>query len=304
MTELCSVWSREHDLDPIGTAGSYKGYIFVEWPLPWPRDLLDLPEFQHLRPFLAASGLRFQGLVPDSTRSANIIVYRATEPFRGFTRVETNWGCAPSSSALVAVLAELFDAARGGSAAQSPHDVYVCTHGKRDRCCGSFGTALALELGSADIAAVRIGRTSHTGGHRFAPTAVMFPEGTSWAFTDVDLLRRVIGREGPISGVLPHYRGCSGLSSPALQALERAVLGVYGWDLFDRRRWGWVGADGAAALHVSDGRGDIQSWNATVEISREFAVPACRSLAFAEIPTMERELAVRGLKRHMPSSNG
>ena len=50
-------------------------------------------------------------------------------------------------------------------------DVLVCTHGTRDTCCGSLGTRLWRDL---DAGGATVRRTSHTGGHRFAPTAVTF----------------------------------------------------------------------------------------------------------------------------------
>ena len=46
----------------------------------------------------------------------------------------------------------------------------VCTHGGRDRCCGSDGTRLFQALFPPP--GVRVWRTSHTAGHRFAPTAI------------------------------------------------------------------------------------------------------------------------------------
>ena len=38
----CSAWIKEQGVDPIGTAGSYAGYLLLEWPLPWPRDLSEI----------------------------------------------------------------------------------------------------------------------------------------------------------------------------------------------------------------------------------------------------------------------
>lgn len=78
-----------------------------------------------------------------------------------------------------------------------PIDVLICTHGRRDVCCGKFGTALALRAEKVlRGTGVRIRRTSHLGGHRFAPTALVLPEGTLWAFADDDLLVRLIERSG------------------------------------------------------------------------------------------------------------
>lgn len=53
----------------------------------------------------------------------------------------------------------------------------VCAHSKRDVCCAVRGRPVAR-----DAAAARPGQVwecSHTGGHRFAPTAVLLPHGTT-----------------------------------------------------------------------------------------------------------------------------
>ena len=40
----CSTWTRAHDVDPIGSAGSFDAAILVALPLPWPADVADIPE--------------------------------------------------------------------------------------------------------------------------------------------------------------------------------------------------------------------------------------------------------------------
>jgi hypothetical protein len=121
-----------------------------------------------------------------------------------------------------------------------------------------------------------VSRTSHTGGHRFAPTAMLFPEGTSWAFADTDLLDRVAHRRGDVAAVLPHYRGCVGLGGPAVQAAERAVLGQVGWSLWDRPRWGEDLGAGRVRFHAEDPAGGPTAvWEVTVGPGRQLPAPAC-----------------------------
>ena len=62
----CSAVIREAGVDPIGTAGTYRGYLLLEWPLPWPRDLSEIPELSPVLEALAGTGLRLQGLVPSA----------------------------------------------------------------------------------------------------------------------------------------------------------------------------------------------------------------------------------------------
>jgi len=158
-------------------------------------------------------------------------------------------------------------------------DVLVCSHGRRDRCCGSLGTSLARELMSESRPLgkdARVWRTSHTGGHRFAATAIVLPQGTAWAFCDAELLERVVHRRGPIDDLLRRYRGCSGLSSPVVQVLERAVLSETGWQLFDTcRRGSELGGD-RVELAVEDvGGGGRTVWEAVVRVAREVQIPDC-----------------------------
>ena len=50
----------------------------------------------------------------------------------------------------------------------------VCAHGRRDRCCGTLGSAVfrALQARGVDV-----WQTSHLGGHRFAACALSLPSG-------------------------------------------------------------------------------------------------------------------------------
>jgi hypothetical protein len=154
-------------------------------------------------------------------------------------------------------------------------DVLVCTHGRRDICCGSLGTQLHTELSNTQLPGdVRLWRTSHTGGHRFAPTFYVFPEGTGWAFADAALVRQVLHREGDAAEVADRYRGCTGLGSQRLQALEREVLRRVGWALLDMRRQGREESGGTVSLTAWDGPNHT-TWRGLVEPGRMLPVPDC-----------------------------
>jgi hypothetical protein len=36
LIQRCSAFARAEGLDPAGTAGSYRGYVVLDVPLPWP----------------------------------------------------------------------------------------------------------------------------------------------------------------------------------------------------------------------------------------------------------------------------
>jgi len=294
----CAPWTREQGADPVGSVGTYRSFLMVEWPLPWPKDIGEVPALAALRAELAAAGCRLQGLVPKGDSSTRTLIHYGAQldsdgAFSGYRR-----------SSLTVEPAEVIGAARHLLAATDPapptsgHEVLVCTHGRRDRCCGSLGTDLALQL-LADPDALGADtatwRTSHTGGHRFAPTALVFPEGTGWAFADIALLARVVAREGPVTDVLDRYRGCAGLASPRVQALERAVLAEVGWGLFDMARWGSDDPDGATRLHVKRPDGPV-TWEATVNAGRVLPVPECGA-PVTEARKTSTELVVGALRR-------
>lgn len=53
--------------------------------------------------------------------------------------------------------------------------VLVCTHGKRDQCCGILGGKIFAKLHAKKPE--WIWQSSHLGGHRFAPTLLSLPDG-------------------------------------------------------------------------------------------------------------------------------
>jgi hypothetical protein len=295
----CAAWARAEGVDPVGTAGSYAGFLCVEWRRPWPRDLSEVEALAPLVAETARRGFRLQGVLAVEGRGpACVVLHRNPDP-AGFVRYRRS-SAECGTDEVVAAAMELLEAAEGGSPDPGPTDVLVCTHGRRDTCCGSRGTAL---LGGMDDGAggalpdgARLWATTHTGGHRFAPNAIVLPEGTVWGFLDAVRLGRIVRREGPVDDLLPHYRGCAGLGSPAQQALERAVLAEVGWDLFDCRRTGTDLGDGRVRLDVTAPDGAIRSWEALVATTRVLPIPDCGQPLDAAKKS-EPELAVQELRR-------
>jgi hypothetical protein len=265
----CSTWAREAGIDPIGTAGSYRGYLLVEWPLPWPRDMAEVPALAPVAEAARSAAMRLQGLVPAAgSGPVHVAAYRWPDRGACFERAELEVAPGEQAEAALAVLGE--PARRSDMI-----DVLVCTHGRRDRCCGSLGTSLAQQLSPPALGeGVRLWRTSHTGGHRFAPTAIVLPYGTAWAFCDREALEKIVHREGPLEDLLPRYRGCSGLGSSAVQALERAVLAELGWELFDMPRRGEDLGEDRVALTVEHPDGTTSVWEALVR-GESRPVPDC-----------------------------
>lgn len=117
---------------------------------------------------------------------------------------------------------------RSGSA--DVRDVFVCTHNNRDVCCGKFGDPVYKELRRtyADET-LRVWRTSHIGGHRFAPTLLELPEGRYWGHLEMDAVEKLVLRNGSFSDLGRFYRGWAGLGSKFEQIVEREILVREGW---------------------------------------------------------------------------
>jgi hypothetical protein len=142
----------------------------------------------------------------------------------------------------------------------------------------------------------RVERTSHTGGHRFAPTALAFPDGTAWAFCDLDLISRVLDRRGSITEVLPRYRGCAGLQTRGIQILERYVLAQVGWELFDLVRSGHDTDEGISHLEVTLADGSTAEWVAEVTSGRQLPLPDCGS-PLISASKIETEMVLKNAHR-------
>jgi hypothetical protein len=73
-------------------------------------------------------------------------------------------------------------------------------------------------------------RTSHTGGHRFAPTLIDFPEGRYWGHLEPEALEKLVLRKDPASELGRFYRGWAGLSGKFEQIAEREIFAREGWE--------------------------------------------------------------------------
>jgi len=297
----CSDWARSQKLAPIGTAGSYRGFLLVEQPLPWPSDVSEVAELAGVAQLALQANLRLQAIVGADGAAGGerrVICYQlpgvAGDAVPGvLSRAE-----AVASRASLAEVAEslLGTGPDGrGPRAVGPEtvDVLVCTHGRRDMCCGSKGTDLFAGLVTRPIegsSPIRVWRTSHTGGHRFAPTAVVLPSATLWAWADAGLLERVVNNNGPVEDVLDRYRGYALLGPPSHQAVEAAVMAKVGWPLLSSRRASHALGEGRVRLETA-GHG---TWEASAREGRRVAQPDCRT-APASATKFSVEWVVEGL---------
>lgn len=297
----CAPATRALGVDPIGTAGTYDRFMLVQTPMPWPSDIGEHPLFADVGD---APGTRVLAVCGDRRDDGRILVTRWTR--RGVNALDGVDHLVTSGSAAAAIGAlAAGHPSPDTEVGPAPAELLLCGHGKRDRCCGQFGTRLHQAV-EQRWPGVRVRRCSHTGGHRFAPTGVTLPDGRLWAYLDETVLDQVVTRTGEVSRLAGHDRGTTGLDQWA-QPVERALFGDHGWN--------WLDAEVASAASTvdADRRGATVelTWRladgatghtrARVEVSREVGVPVCGQPDAASTKT-SRELVVRNLELdHRPA---
>ncbi len=243
----CSVLWDDDATSAFGTAARAGFFVVLEQPGPWGRDAardshLDPQVGAELDARCATGGGRFMlirrpGAHPDRDRPTRVLVAwaggRASDPGEATTTEPWLLGAdlAHPGGLLALDWAALARGSRGLVAASLPGaaevepTLLVCTNGRRDVCCAVRGRPLAAA--AARLAPGRAWEVSHTGGHRFAPTAVLLPWGQTYARLDERAAGWVLG--AALSGHTPvellgptHDRGRSALS-PDAQCAESFV---------------------------------------------------------------------------------
>jgi hypothetical protein len=242
----CSSQARARDTSPTGTAVAASIHVLVDTPLPWPADLSATPLHQAVSE-AAGPGVRVHGVVPGPSELGGVRVVAHVAGVGPFTGYRRHAGTAASADAVPGLVRAML----AGDHEQSGTDVLVCGHGARDRCCGSLGTALFQKV---DLPGAAVWRSGHLGGHRFAPTAVVLPSGTAWAWLDDELLATIVERSRPPVDLIAHYRGSTAVSHPAGQVAEAAVFALVGWS--------WL--DGPCTVEIAEGAAGATEWEVAV----------------------------------------
>ncbi len=283
----CRQQAIEMGLDPVGTAQPLAGLILVERPLPWPRDVSEDPVLAPaleaglgnangpVRPFAVVP--RGAGYGPATTPdgSAMVTSYRSAGSTAGPYEQRTYCVADHRVADLALTLARSGEPDADPVDSPTDRELLVCTHGSRDRCCGRLGTILHRSS-CTRWPDVEVRRVSHTGGHRFAPTAILLPSGTAWGHLDDDVLGAIVDRSVPFVEVIAHFRGSMVAPSRAAQVAEAAVAARVGWSLFDAPRQVAVlaepepGRSGRFEIHFAG-----RSWAVTVEHNGVTQQPVC-----------------------------
>ena len=247
---LCSVVSKAAREELAGSGTPFAGYLAVEVAPPWKDDVSESPRFPDglqeavERARDAGAIDKFTALFPDPMYSREgytraLYLRKPPGPFAVYLKSEY----AVPGDEIVPLVQALAEGPDGLSRyecyeedATHFRDILLCTHGSRDACCGKFGypvyESLRYGYAAAPEMRLRVWRTSHVGGHRFAPTLIDLPEGRYWGHLEPEVLETLVLRNGPVSGLERFYRGWAGLSGKFEQIAER--------DIFVREGWEWT----------------------------------------------------------------
>lgn len=101
----------------------------------------------------------------------------------------------------------------------------VCTNAKRDWCCGRFGAAAFRSLdpfirqNPAPTQPEKVWMTTHLGGHRFAATMLVLPNGLSYGLVQPEEIPLLVQTQRQGDLMLSRYRGRNAYPKP-VQAAE------------------------------------------------------------------------------------
>ncbi|WP_143336752.1 sucrase ferredoxin [Corynebacterium pacaense] len=169
---LCS----DNDVEPLpGTAKTAAGYVLLEHPGPWSRDVLDGhtlgPDLSDaVKRHLKNSRMELQLIRKPGREGRNVSTHTVFLVFCGEAVIERLTLTDPSELLEL----DLSAPGRNGATAVDHPVLLICTHGRRDRCCAIKGRPVAAAV-APQFPAGCVWESSHTKGHRFAPSMLLMP---------------------------------------------------------------------------------------------------------------------------------
>lgn len=216
----CSVVARETEEPLQGTAAHAECHVFVPMQkAKWGNKVEESPE-----------------PIPAIAEAASA-VERASVRFNLWNAGQGHWAFAYAQSGMAVGtvtkpgdVGDLVEKCLSAPEENPPTTMYVCTHAKRDKCCGKFGAPFAKALRDADLVqrgAIAIQDCAHLGGHRFAATCVVMPLGHAYGWLEPEDASTLLEHVEAGTIWLEKYRGNAFLP-PALQLAEIGLMTAAG----------------------------------------------------------------------------
>ncbi len=236
--DYCSQVAAAEARPPHGTALEAELWLLIEYERPWKAKALEDNEFSapvraHLAELPAACAqqgvsLRVQFIRRDSGSAEARLLFADTR----LASCGLLEGRFESEEELLAINASELTHGRlpAGLGARSTDEEHflVCTNGQRDVCCARFGLPLYRAL--RDQTDVPVWKTTHVGGHRYAPNLLCLPSGLMYGFVDADRAPELV-RAHAAKRVLPRMlrgRTCLSAAAQSAECFLRAHLGAEG----------------------------------------------------------------------------
>lgn len=253
--QYCSVISQTNREDPIGTARTHDHWLILELKQPWsPAMWVEDEELQplvkNLKQLIWKKGIMVRpiAIAPDREYSqpgyARLFYYY--RPAKLFARYQKKEFLVPQNQ-LIPLAMDLVKSLTDKSQSLKHWDTYqqdseqirdilVCTHANVDLACGRFGYPIYKELRSHytknSTQPLRVWRSSHFGGHKFAPTLIDLPQGRYWGHLTSESLDTLINHSDSPETMPSLYRGWAGMGKFA-QIVERELWQQEGWSWFN-----------------------------------------------------------------------
>jgi hypothetical protein len=269
-TSFCAEESLLYQESIIGNALDYRLYFLIEVAPPWeydefqsksiPENLRSLiskmiPEDEDTEvQFLLISNQQF------STEFIKLIIYSKESGLSaGYLKQEIQFNRIEEIAPFIEKY--LTDSSFENQLKKSDtRDVLVCTHGSQDICCARYGNPFYREalatVSQLNMPQVRVWQVSHIGGHRFAPTAIDFPDGRYYGRLDGESFASILTRSGDIKCLEKIYRGWA-IFPRSVQFVERELIWLHGWDWFNYK------------VNYQTSDRDLESGSSDVEITCE-----------------------------------
>ncbi|GAB4286965.1 MAG: hypothetical protein Fur0025_19990 [Oscillatoriaceae cyanobacterium] len=244
---FCTELSQKAGEDLIGTADNARIYVFIQCPPPWQRQIIDSPhipaavkaDYLQLLSELQSSQitLRF-GFIHHLAADNHIRVLIFRQPTGFASRYHPQEFHLSNLTEVIPLLRScLLEHHPSILPIDIPNrHIFICTHGSYDKCCARYGNIFyrqAVEIvKNLDLHHIRIWQCTHFGGHRFAPTAIDFPQGRFYGRLTPESFRQILTQTGDIQELIKVYRGWAILPQPA-QIVERELIKQFGWDWFN-----------------------------------------------------------------------
>lgn len=254
----CSSYTSGLEVDPVGSAFHAQLVVLIETPLPWPKPVFEHRLLAGVNQLMRSASIPTRILACEPFRSADdsgvgLVTFRFDgASYQRSTRVVA------AEDVLEAVAAECAGETAASGDTNDRRSLLLCTQGSHDVCCGELGVALADDS-AARHPDVDVFRVSHTGGHRFAPTALSMPDGRMWAFLSADDVDIILDRRGKPSIVAAKCRGWIGAKQGAAQTGERAAFANAEW------RWDATPRSAVATVSLDLAEGAPQQWDVVVD---------------------------------------